>query len=377
MSYSATLDDQKTPSSSGSGSRQEQIVELSRRVADIADKKIGSINKVTQETKILALNALIEAARAGQAGKGFAVVADQVQKVSERVAKLASELSVELAGSIGNMTVFGEQMIEAIQFAQGQRAVDLALNAIEIIDRNLYERSCDVRWWATDAAVVDVLQADHPTDPERRRGAAHNESLSAHATKRLRVILNSYTVYMDLWIANSHGTVIANGRPDLYPGVVGSNVAHTEWFRAGMATKSGDDFAASDVAPEPLLGGKHSAVYTTAVREGGMATSKTIGVLGIFFDWGPQADAVVKGIRLTDDEKPRTRCLLLNAKGRVIAASDGKGVLTETFPLKPDGQDKGFYTLSDGTLVAFSKTPGYETYKGMGWYGVVAQKPQV
>ncbi len=32
--------------------------------------------------------------------------------------------------------------------ANGERLVDLALNAIEIIDRNLYERSCDVRWWA-------------------------------------------------------------------------------------------------------------------------------------------------------------------------------------------------------------------------------------
>ncbi len=371
MSYSAVLEE---PKSTSATSRQEQIVELSRRVATIADKKIGSINKVTQETKILALNALIEAARAGQAGKGFAVVADQVQKVSERVAKLASELSVELAGSIGNMTQFGEQMIETIAAAQGQRAVDLALNAIEIIDRNLYERSCDVRWWATDAAVVDVLQADHPSDPERRRTGAHQESLAAHATKRLRVILNSYTVYMDLWVANVHGTVVANGRPDLYPSVAGANVGHTEWFRAGIATKSGEDFAAVDITPEPLLGGKQSAVYTTAVREGGTVNGKVIGVLGIFFDWGPQAAAVVKGIRLTDEEKPRTRCLLLNAQNRVIAASDDKGLLTETFPLKSDGQDKGFYLLPDDTLIAYSKTPGYETYKGMGWYGVVVQK---
>ena len=35
--------------------------------------------------------------------------------------------------------------------------VDLALNAIEFIDRNLYERTCDVRWWATDSAVVDCV----------------------------------------------------------------------------------------------------------------------------------------------------------------------------------------------------------------------------
>jgi hypothetical protein len=33
------------------------------------------------------------------------------------------------------------------------------LNAIEIIDRNLYERTCDVRWWATDSAVVACAMA--------------------------------------------------------------------------------------------------------------------------------------------------------------------------------------------------------------------------
>ena len=43
--------------------------------------------------------------------------------------------------------------------------VDLSLNAIELIDRNLYERTCDVRWWATNSAVVDCAAS-----PERRGG---------------------------------------------------------------------------------------------------------------------------------------------------------------------------------------------------------------
>lgn len=39
---------------------------------------------------------------------------------------------------------------------RGERLVDLARNVIDIIGRNPYERSCDVRWWATDAARVAV-----------------------------------------------------------------------------------------------------------------------------------------------------------------------------------------------------------------------------
>ncbi|MDH8639244.1 chemotaxis protein, partial [Klebsiella pneumoniae] len=73
-------------------------------------------------------------------------------------------------------------------------------NAIEIIDRNLYERTCDVRWWATDSAVVDCAANVTPQS-------------AAYASKRLGVILNAYTVYLDLWLCDLHGKVLANGRP--------------------------------------------------------------------------------------------------------------------------------------------------------------------
>ena len=119
----------------------ERVVELSRRVGKIANDKIALISAITRETKILALNALIEATRAGEAGRGFAVVANEVKAVSERIADIATELSTELAGSISDLTELGELMAGQMR---GQRLADLALNMIEIIDRNLYERSCDV-----------------------------------------------------------------------------------------------------------------------------------------------------------------------------------------------------------------------------------------
>jgi hypothetical protein len=337
------------------------IVDLTYEVKKLATGKISDINDINRETTYLALNALIEAARAGDAGKGFAVVANQVKHISKRISEITDGLNKELAGSLARLTKLGDGMIERMHTHEGQRGADLALNMIDIVDRNLYERSCDVRWWATDSAVVECLENESP-------------ETCARASERLSVILDSYTVYKDLWVVNAEGTVVASGRGANYR-AVGSRVADEPWFKAAMKTRSGADYAACDVEALPLLNHAQVATYSTAIRENAQTDGRALGALVIFFDWAPQAQAVIKGVRLDDEEWARTRCLIVDSSSRVIASSDGKGVLTETFKLRTDGRSTGFYQESGGTTISFAATPGYETYKGLGWYGVVCQRP--
>lgn len=335
------------------------IVERSHAARDTTNRKVGEIRAITRRMKILALNALIEAARAGEVGRGFAVVSQEVRGISEEVDALALGLEAELGGQIERLSHLARSMAEN---AHGTRMVDLALNAVELIDRNLYERSCDVRWWATDSAIVDAAAAPAPASCD-------------YAGQRLGVILDAYTVYLDLWLIDPAGRVIANGRGNKF-GVVGQSVADRPWFRAAMGLRSGNDFHAEDIAREPHLGGAQVSTFATTVREGGQPNGRSLGVLAVHFDWEPQAHAIVEGIRLADHERDRVRVLLVDRQRRVIAASDGVGVLTERVPFEPHGRASGTGTLPDGAFVAFHATPGYETYNGLGWYGVLVERAE-
>ncbi|HEY4031226.1 MAG TPA: methyl-accepting chemotaxis protein [Caulobacteraceae bacterium] len=338
---------------------QEDILKLAYEVSRVTEEKVELIDSVMRQTHLLAINARIEAARAGTAGAAFSVVAQEMGQVATEISRISKDLRAAVGANIDKLEQAGAEMMTRFK---GARLTDLAHNAVEIIDRNLYERSCDVRWWATDSAVVDVLE----------RPSAQS---AACASERLATILRSYTVYLDLWVADAQGKVVTSGRPGTYRNVQGLDVSDTDWFRKAMRTASGEDFTVADIETNRELGGAAVATYATAIRQGARNEGQPLGVLGIFFDWRPQAEAVVTGVSLSEEERRTTRVMLLDARCRVIASSDGRGLLQETYPLETQGSSRGHYA-ANGALTAFALTPGYETYEGLGWYGVIESRAE-
>jgi twitching motility protein PilJ len=128
---------------------REQIQETSKRIKRLGEssQEIGEIVQlitgITEQTNVLALNAAIQAASAGEAGRGFAVVAEEVQRLAERSAEATKHIT-EIVKSIQQDT---QTTVEAMErstqgVVEGARVADeagQALHEIEAVSTRLAE----------------------------------------------------------------------------------------------------------------------------------------------------------------------------------------------------------------------------------------------
>jgi methyl-accepting chemotaxis protein len=164
-----------------------RIGKLSRAAQEIGDV-VKLITAIAEQTNLLALNATIEAARAGEAGRGFAVVASEVKSLASQTAKATDEISSHIAGMQGAT----QESVAAIKeiggtIAQISSIASTIASAVEEQGSATQEiaRSVQTVAQGTHEAAANILEVN--------RGAAETGSASGDVLESARTLSSEST----------------------------------------------------------------------------------------------------------------------------------------------------------------------------------------
>jgi len=291
--------------------------------------------------------------------------------LARQEAKGGSEFAKVLLREIGRTgaktrDVFNESTTNLYKTVVASLMFDCATQAalaIDIMDRNLYERANDCRWWALTREFRIELEHFNFDDAKQRD----------KLTQVLRHINSLYTVYSNILLFDRHGRVVSVSNPactDLL-----GTVLTEPWVRETLELRDSQSFVTSHFTRTNLYFDKPTYVYAAAVQ--GMGSNPTVqGGIAVVFDSEPQFEAML------NDVLPRNEMGQITKDSFALFVESDGSVISGTCPQYPAGSkvpiDQNLLVLQKGTstvnLIQFedryyavgtSASAGYREYEGV------------
>lgn len=224
---------------------------------------------------------------------------------------------------------------------------------VDLLDRNLYERANDCRWWALSPDLHSALAKPDPI-------------ASANASRVLQHINRLYTVYTSIFLYDREGNVIAcSARDGRLPNIEAWRVAPAVLQRV-LRQRTDQEYVVEGFGPTPFYDNGPTYVYHATVREA--EGQPALGGIGLVFDATPELAAMLKDALA---EKPRRQACFVDRKGRVLASSHGHYAAGDNLPLAADllalgnGEVATHLVEWDGqyTLLGCCVSQGYREFK--------------
>lgn len=226
-------------------------------------------------------------------------------------------------------------------------------NAIDVLIRNLYERTADIGFLATDDEIRNFLIATVSKYDE------HYKENKSKIVARFKEYVLKYSVYFDVVLMDKKGNILVNLNDK-------TNIDKSHDSIVSLAINSSDAFLESykfhDFAPNV----EKSLVYACKITKDNSPNSDTIGVLALCFRFNDET----KGIFANLVNNSNKECLmLLDKNGAVIASSDKYYIpIGATMELCLDEPYKIISFGGRDYIAKSAKTNGYQNFYGQCWY---------
>lgn len=265
----------------------------------------------------------------------------RLQSVLEQISETGARSNALFSRSIG-------ELFETV-LASGLRDAEFSSHLmVDLLDRNLYERANDCRWWALSPELRRLLAGVLPD-----RGARMEQVLA--------YIHGLYTVYSSLIVYDRQGAILARS------GACTEAAIDADTLELVTALSTEQDYYVTPFAPTPLYDGKPTYVYHAAIRAPD-DDQLVIGGIGIVFDAATEFDAMLRGAL---GDQANLHAYFIDRAGTIIATTDptrsvlGQLDIASHLSAMENGRSGSCLLTHDGhyALMGCTVSHGYREFK--------------